>query len=351
MINENKPYRVLVVEDNPGDYFLLEQYFQLSKLPVEKIYHTKNMAETIALVKDNTFDIALLDLTLPDSTGVDSVITMDRLLPKTPIVVFSGLSTIEVAVESISLGAQDYLVKGEFDQALLTKSVQYSIERKKTMDELAGQKINQQKLITEITLRAQEKEKNELGRELHDNISQILATVKIYLSMLRSGKTMEEDLLAKSYEYVDYAIEELRKLSHSLVAPSLNGHSLKKVLKELVDDINSFHRLQIKLFIDEKLNGIDIDKNKELMIYRILQEQLSNIIKYANADEAAISLKKEKDTLLLTIADNGVGFDPSVTSEGIGLKNIKSRVEHYSGKMNIISAPGKGCTLEISVAL
>ncbi len=351
MINENKPYRVLVVEDNPGDYFLLEQYFQLSNLNVGKISHTKNMAETIDLVKNNTFDIALLDLTLPDSTGVDSVITLDRLLPRTPIVVFSGLSTIEIATEAISLGAQDYLVKGEFDQNLLAKSIQYSIERKKTKDELAEQQVNRQKLITEITLQAQEKEKNELGRELHDNIGQILATVKMYLGMAISGKSVGEDLIGKSYEYVDTAIEELRKLSHSLVAPSLKSHGLKKVLKELVDDINSFHRLRVQLFIDEKLNKIEIDKNMELMIYRILQEQLSNIIKYANADEASITLKIENDTLLLTIADNGVGFDTSATFDGIGLKNIKSRVEHYSGKMNIISAPGKGCTLDISVSL
>ena len=95
-----------------------------------------NMAAATALVKDNSFDIAMLDLTLPDSTGVDSVITLNRLLPKTPIVVFSGLSTIEIAIKSISLGAQDYLIKGEFDEKLLTKSVQYSIERKKTTEKL-----------------------------------------------------------------------------------------------------------------------------------------------------------------------------------------------------------------------
>lgn len=352
MTRTNKPYHILVVEDNPGDYILLQQYFLLGKLPVEEIRLAKNMAETIEIVKENDFDIALLDLTLPDSTGVDSVITLERLLPKTPIVVFSGLSTIDVAREAISLGAQDYLVKGDFDEKLLMKCVQYSIERKKTMDELAAQQVNQQKLITDITLKAQEKEKNELGRELHDNIGQVLATVKMYLGMLRSGKTLQENLVEKSYEYVTNVIEELRKLSHSLVAPSLNDNdSLKKVLTELVDDINSFQRLRVQLFFDEKLNKMDIDKNKELMIYRVLQEQLSNIIKHADADEVKITLKIAKDKLHLTIADNGVGFEPSATQEGIGLKNIKSRVEHYSGSMSIVSAPGKGCTLEIVVTL
>src|SRR5665647_2686718 len=136
MTQETNSYCILVVEDNPGDYFLLEEYLQLSKLPIEKIFHAANMAAATALVKDNSFDIAMLDLTLPDSTGIDSVITLNQLLPKTPIVVFSGLSTIEIAMESISLGAQDYLMKGEFDEKLLAKSVLYSIERKKTTEKL-----------------------------------------------------------------------------------------------------------------------------------------------------------------------------------------------------------------------
>jgi len=131
MSKETNSYRILVIEDNPGDYFLLEQNLQLSKLRVEKTFHAENMATATALVKDNSFDIAMLDLTLPDSTGVDSVITLNRLLPKTPIIVLSGLSTIEIATKSISLGAQDYLMKGEFDEKLLAKSVLYSIERKK----------------------------------------------------------------------------------------------------------------------------------------------------------------------------------------------------------------------------
>ena len=131
MTKETNSYRILVIEDNPGDYFLLEQNLQLSKLRVEKTFHAENMATATALVKDNSFDIAMLDLTLPDSTGVDSVITLNRLLPKTPIIVLSGLSTIEIATKSISLGAQDYLMKGEFDEKLLANSVLYSIERKK----------------------------------------------------------------------------------------------------------------------------------------------------------------------------------------------------------------------------
>jgi len=351
MTQETNSYCILVVEDNPGDYFLLEEYLQLSKLPIEKIFHAANMAAATALVKDNSFDIAMLDLTLPDSTGIDSVITLNQLLPKTPIVVFSGLSTIEIAMESISLGAQDYLMKGEFDERLLAKSIQYSIERKRTKEEQAEQQIKQQKLITEVAVQAQEKEKNELGRELHDNINQILATVKMYLGMAKSGQNVPEDLVGISYEYVNQAMEEIRKLSHSLVTPSLGDISLKEALQELAENINLLEGLQVQLLVDEKYNEQAKDKNKELMLYRIVQEQLNNITKYAKAKEAVISLKIDSDNLFLSVADNGVGFDTTQKSKGIGLKNISSRIEFYSGNMNIISSPGRGCTLEVYIPM
>ena len=93
-----------------------------------------------------------------------------------------------------------------------------------------------------------------------------------------------------------------------------------------------------------------LDKSKELMIYRIVQEQLNNITKYACADKALIQLREADGHLFLKVSDNGVGFDPSqLGKRGIGLRNIKSRLEFYCGTLNIISAPGEGCTLEISV--
>jgi signal transduction histidine kinase len=85
------------------------------------------------------------------------------------------------------------------------------------------------------------------------------------------------------------------------------------------------------------------------MLYRIAQEQVNNIVKYAKASEATITLKTGPRNIMLSIADNGVGFDPSQKAKGIGLKNISSRVEFYSGKLNIRTAPGKGCTLEVSI--
>jgi two-component system sensor histidine kinase UhpB len=255
---------------------------------------------------------------------------------------------------------KEYWVHGigdlEFDSdgniVKMLGTIQDTTDRKNLEKELAEQKLKEQKLINEITIQAQEKERKELGRELHDNVNQILAIVKMYLGMMNAGEhSTEENLLEKSYEYVNEAMKEIRKLSHSLVAPSLGPLGLKEALQVLAYDTNLLNGgLKVQLIIDEKYNEKGIDKTKELMLYRVVQEQLSNITKYAEAKDAFITLKKENNTLFLTIADNGVGFDTSQKSKGgIGLTNMKSRIEFYSGNLNIISAPHQGCTLEISI--
>ncbi len=478
MINST-PLSLLIIEDNPGDFILLNEQLQQMQLPVKNVVHAVNMEKVPSIIRDNHFDIVLLDLSLPDSSGIDSVITIDRLLPKTPIIVLSGVSSLEIATETISLGAQDYLVKGEFGPKLMAKTIQYSIERKRTLEnlrvsneryelinkatmdttweynfetnigqwgegfvntfgywdenlffdrvgwqkmihpddlervisninfhfknhlrnwqdeyrfkaadgtykdvftrgyfvygadgkasriygaitditqrrklekELAFQQLSQQKLIVETTISAQEKERNELGKELHDNINQILATAKIYVGIVRKDSTNSQELLDKSYEYINDAIEEIRKLSKSLVSPSIGNISLHDALKDLVHEVNIANTIKVELnySVDP---GKMIDDKKELMLYRVVQEQINNMLKHSQAKNGLICMKTEGSDLFLSISDDGVGFNKEERPKGIGLQNITSRIEFYSGKMNITSSPGQGCKFEIKVPL
>jgi two-component system sensor histidine kinase UhpB len=221
-------------------------------------------------------------------------------------------------------------------------------EKRKLEKELAEQELYQQKLITEVTIEAQEKQRNEIGRELHDNINQILSMVKMFLSMAIDKKEKVEELLHRSITNLNQAIEDIRKLSKSLVAPSLGDIGLVDALQYLVEEINLSNELEIQ-FINEIRDPKVIDQSMELMLYRIAQEQLNNIRKYAKAQKAVITVKTSGNNLFFSIADNGVGFDPAQKANGIGLKNISSRVDFYSGTMNIISAPGKGCTININI--
>lgn len=223
-------------------------------------------------------------------------------------------------------------------------------DKRKQEQEKAEQALKQNRLITEVTIQAQEKERTELGRELHDNINQILATVRMYLKMSLSNDQRKEELVKRSAENLDHAIEEIRKLSKSLVAPSLGDMGLVIALKELAEEINIGNELHVTV-LTEIREDLKIDKNMEVMLYRVAQEQLNNIRKYARAKNAIISLATDNRQLSFSIADDGVGFDTTKKAKGIGLKNISSRVDFYSGDIQINSEPGKGCELEISIPL
>jgi two-component system, NarL family, sensor histidine kinase UhpB len=208
---------------------------------------------------------------------------------------------------------------------------------------------NLQKLITDVIIETQEKQRRELGKELHDNVNQVLATAKMFLGMAESDTERKEEFIRRGCSTLTYAIEEIRKLSRSLVTPSLNL-SLKEALAELSEQINFSGQISFHLHY-KKSGRTRIEPDIELMLYRIVQEQLNNILKYAKASETIVNLIITNTTILMSIADNGIGFDQAKKKTGIGLKNIETRVNYYSGDVKIHTAPGKGCTIEISIPI
>ncbi len=217
--------------------------------------------------------------------------------------------------------------------------------------ELARYRAQQQKIITETSIQVQEKEREEIGKELHDNINQILASTKLYLEhAIEDQNGSCPELLERSHKNLSRAIEEIRQLTHKLVAPSLGAVSVLHAIKELADNINDVSPVRIAMQSDD-FNEEVLDKDMKLMFYRIAQEQLNNILKHSKATKATIELNTTKIYSLLAIEDNGVGFASDKVSGGIGLRNIRNRVSYYSGNVNIISTPGSGCRLEVIVPL
>ena len=167
-----------------------------------------------------------------------------------------------------------------------------------------------QQLITETTIQAQEKEREELAKELHDNINQILTSTKLYLEMaIENNKEFARDAVSKSYENVKRVIGEIRQLSKQLVPPSL-GTTLIDGITDLCHEIQSLTPIKITIdsegFTEEIMND-----NLKLMLYRIIQEQVNNILKHAAASKVFITILNDDKDIHLTIVDNGVGFDTS----------------------------------------
>lgn len=210
---------------------------------------------------------------------------------------------------------------------------------------LAHLKIEEQKHITEAQILGQENERMHLGRELHDNINQQLTTARLYLDFARSNEDKRLEMIERSENVVNNAIGEIRTLSKSLVTPTLKDIGLEEALQELVDSYIIIGKVDIELVSDEHLN--ELEEKLNLTIYRIVQEHMNNIFKYAEAKNIRIHLFYENNFIHLIIKDDGVGFDVKDKSNGVGLSNIKHRLELFKGSFEIISAPGKGCTLKV----
>lgn len=215
-----------------------------------------------------------------------------------------------------------------------------------TMQDIT-QARNEEKCIGKAILEAQEKERRFIGQELHDNINQILASAHMTLCAVKDtyanvAKTRE--LITLTSQRIEEALLEIRKLSHQLAPAVPDGALLKDVFLELLHSIDVRKKYKIDFQFDDKLNDL-ANETIMLNLYRILQEQLKNILTYSEAGHISIIMKVCEKHISFTIGDDGRGFDARNVKKGIGLNNIRKRVEALSGKLKIITAPGEGCVL------
>ena len=198
--------------------------------------------------------------------------------------------------------------------------------------------------LTRAVIDAQEKERAKISRDLHDNVNQVLTTVKLYMEMGLSNKFNSQELQQRSVQYISDCINEIRAISRSLSAPTLGGMNFKESIQELVKSIADTNHLKIKLKVtgfSTKEHSLSTDLH--LGIYRILQEQLANILRHANAKHAKIEITKEPHIITLRIEDDGKGFDTNAQRQGIGITNMTTRAEALNGQLYIQSEAGKGC--------
>ena len=215
--------------------------------------------------------------------------------------------------------------------------------RKKLEEELQLQR----KRTTAAVIAAQEKERALVGQELHDNVNQVLTTVKLYTELCRDGIGNATEIMDKSIKLLQDSINEVRSLSKRLSAPSLGDIKLTESIRELVEAVRATNKLVITLNVDD-LESIDISQDVHLALYRILQEHLTNVLKHSEASCAHVNIRAKNGILSLKVVDDGKGFDLQQKSSGIGISNMISRSENLKGTLVIKSAPGMGCELQVS---
>jgi len=465
MTRDKKEYRILVIEDNPGDFIIVEDLLteQILK-PV--ITHVINYNQAFDILSAGTaFDIILLDLSLPDKSGQQLVTDILQVASLCPVIILTGYTDIEFSIRSISQGIMDYLLKDDLTASSLYKSIIYAIERKKSIFELEASekqytdlfqlspqpmfvfdietyrftqvnkaaiqlygyseaeflnkslmdikqeedieyaKVHIKKLdpvdeiyksthihhkksgelieveisstpikinnknyrsviaidvtekkqyehkIIKAIIKTQEDERYEIGGELHDNVCQILAASQMNLGMLkRSLVPSSMQLFDQCNQNIRLALDEIRNLSHRLAPAFFDDSNLEEAFRRLFNTFNMQDQ-GFLLHVDPKVLKYPISLDIQLNIYRILQEQLRNIQKYANATLIEVDVIIYNNKLKMRVSDNGIGFNLKTAQRGIGLANMKRRTELFSGKFEIDSSPGNGCVIAIDIPL
>jgi signal transduction histidine kinase len=223
-------------------------------------------------------------------------------------------------------------------------------EKVRLQEKLEEEKLLKQKEITEAMIQVQEKERYEISTELHDNVNQQLTVAMMYIASAQQKFPGDSDLLKQSSGFILTAIEEIRKLSQTLVTPLIKHFGLSKAIEGLLDDVSAVHTVQIELTADSFYEE-DIKYDFKLSIFRIVQEQMNNIIKHSKATTVNIELLRNENQVCMKIQDNGVGFDIGQQRKGIGIYNIISRSDLYNGIVDIQSSPGNGCGINITFPL
>jgi len=217
-------------------------------------------------------------------------------------------------------------------------------------------KFKQEKMILQTEIEIQEQTFQFISMEIHDNITQVLSLAKLHLNCLELTRNAENiTRLENSKDLISKSLIDLSNLSKSLDSDIIESHGLIHAVEYEIERWKKFSKNTINLEVSTSVQLMD--KQKELLIFRIIQEALSNVMKHAEATLLNVHIQKDGENLVITVRDNGNGFDSAKVYENkkagqmAGLKNMRQRAESLKGELEIISFPGKGSNIVVSIPL
>ncbi|MGB5435934.1 MAG: sensor histidine kinase, partial [Maribacter sp.] len=221
----------------------------------------------------------------------------------------------------------------------------YQQRQKRKNQQILTLKREQQVKTLESLMEGEEKERYRIAKDLHDGVNGDLSAIKYKLTaMVDHNATVVNEVV----EMLDRSSAQVRAISHNLVPPALEKFNLVAALEDYTITMNDIHDPEIGFqHLGDPLN---LSKNNEIVMYRIVQELVNNSVKHAKASEINIQLSHREASLQITVEDNGKGFDRNKKGGGIGLQNIESRVAYLNGHMDFVSnEKGTSYTVEIDL--
>lgn len=313
--------------------------------------HVFNSGEELLKHLDLKPDIIFLDYHLNDYTGNELLYKIKAFNPNILVVMISSQESMEVTIDLLNNGAFDYIIKDDnFIDKLSDVSYKLvSVFSSQQKSSGCGFDNFSEKEYKNIVLNAQEKVRMKISNELHDNISQLLGSSKLYLETATKDSVNRLELLKESKSILESAITEIRNMSHNLSSVFLSSEDLNKKLPKLINQlkVNDAYTVNDIIQIDDFNNYLTPDMQHEVL--RILQELTNNIVKYAEAKNILIEMAAFNNGINIKVCDDGKGFDTAQKKKGIGLKNISKRITNLSGEYELITAENKGCTWKIFI--
>ncbi len=232
-------------------------------------------------------------------------------------------------------------------QKLQTQSKLNKIQEEVNQQKVSTLLKNQELKLIKASVEGQYKERKRIAQELHDSIGGSLAAIKLQFSNAAKNNSSYK-LLTKQ---IDETYNQVRGLSHNLIPKKFSENAFTTLLHQYIKNIQKENSVKITFIPHPEEAVNNIPENLKIELYKIIQELLTNAFKYAEATQIDIHINKIDNTITLLFEDNGKGFDTQKTHKGIGLTNIKNRVQSLSGKIHIDSVINRGTVIDIEIPL
>jgi signal transduction histidine kinase len=316
---------MLLIEDNEEHADLFVRNLRIAKFYDASIKRAIDLGEGISSASKENFDIIILDLGLPDTQGLETLKAFQEQNITTPIIVFTSSDDVELSLETIRLGAQDFIFKGEFSPGVITRSIRYAMERFLLVRRLK---------VTNSSLEA-------FAFAAAHDLKSPLRNINAYLSFLRED--FDEDLSNSSHEYFDIVTKSLYQLEHliqSLLefcklgneARDLQIYHLKVIVEEAIDCLTEeIVNGNALIHIEGDLPSVFVDKN---LMVRVFLNLIGNSIKYIGnrIPKVRIEASEHENNHGISISDNGIGIDEEYLEKiFLPLERLHSHTSRYSG--------------------
>lgn len=342
-------YEVLVVEDNPGDFILVEEMIAEQMTAVVRRATSFRQAREL-IEAGNSYNVVLVDLTLPDNTGEELIRDMVELCRDTPVIVLTGFTDFDFGIRSLSMGASDYLLKDELTGTALYKSMAYSAERKKVTSALEASEMRARSFAGQLNS-VLEEERSRIAREIHDEFGQQLTGLKMSLTALKRSKiddAARDEIIDGLLAEVNTGIGSIRKIANELRPALLDKLGLLPALEWLATEFTKKTGIAATCFFPPE--PPELDRAAQINVFRICQEALNNIAKHADATETIMQIEEETDRWQLIIADNGKGFLATTAGNSLsmGLLNMQERAQLIGADLTVSSNYASGTVITLT---